>query len=163
MEEPIYFYSKTGPFYELSNFSPYGFEAEGAYWPTVEHFFQASKFADPAYWERIRRAPTPREARALGQSRAQPIRPDWDDIREAVMLKALRLKFERPELKALLLATGTRALVEASPFDHFWGAGQDGSGQNRLGRLLEELREQLRKQCAREAADGAAPSKSKPR
>lgn len=59
------------------------------------------------------------------------------------MLKALRLKFQRAELKAILLGTGERALVEASPFDHFWGAGQDGSGQNRLGRLLEQVRREL--------------------
>lgn len=143
MDEPIYFYTKTGPFFELSNFAPYGFEAEGAYWPTVEHYFQAQKFSDPDYRERIRRTSTPREARALGQSRTVPIRTDWESVREEIMFEALRLKFQRPELKALLLGTGARPLVEASPFDHFWGIGQDGSGQNRLGRLLEKLRQQL--------------------
>lgn len=143
MLEPIYFYTKTGPFYELSNFAPYGFEAEGVYWPTVEHFFQAQKFTDPSYRERVRIASTPREARTLGQSRAVPIRADWDSAREELMFKALSLKFQRRELQALLLITGSRPLVEASPFDHFWGAGQDGSGQNRLGHLLEQVRLQL--------------------
>lgn len=143
VDEPIYFYTKTGPFYELSNFAPYGFESDGLYWPTVEHYFQAQKFTDSAYRERIRKAANPREARVLGQNRAVRIRAEWDAIREEVMFEALCLKFQRPELKALLLGTGQRPLVEASPFDYFWGAGQDGSGQNRLGRLLEQLRQQL--------------------
>jgi len=143
VNEPIYFYTKSGPFYELSNFSPFGFEHAGAYWPTVEHYFQAQKFEDPGYRERIRNAHSPRDARTLGQSRQVPIRPDWESIREEIMLTALRLKFLRAELKAMLLGTGDRALVEASPFDYFWGAGQDGSGQNRLGRLLEQVRQEL--------------------
>lgn len=141
--EPVYFYTKNDPFYELSNFSPFGFECDSVYWPTVEHFFQAQKFLDPEHRERIRRASSPRDARALGQSRATPIRADWEAVREDVMYRALRLKFQRPELLALLLGTVGRPLVEASPFDHFWGAGQDGSGQNRLGHLLERLRQEL--------------------
>lgn len=142
-QDPIYFYTKNDPFYELSNFAPFGFECDSVYWPTVEHFFQAQKFLDPEHRERIRRASSPRDARALGQSRAIPIRADWEAVREDVMYQALRLKFRRLELQALLLSTGTRPLIEASPFDHFWGAGQDGSGQNRLGLLLERLRQEL--------------------
>lgn len=142
-QDPIYFYTKNDPFYELSNFAPFGFEFDGAYWPTVEHFFQAQKFLDPEHRERIRRASSPRDARALGQSRDVPIRADWEAVREDVMYQALRLKFQRPELQARLLSTNDRPLVEASPFDHFWGAGQDGSGQNRLGHLLERLRQEL--------------------
>ena len=144
MLEPLYFYTKSGPHFALSNFAPYGLEAEGAYWPTVEHFFQAQKFLDSAYRERIRKASSPKDARALGQSRAFPIRADWDKVRDAVMLQALRLKFARPALREALLATGERPLVEASPFDHYWGAGQDGSGQNRLGVLLQAVRAELR-------------------
>jgi ribA/ribD-fused uncharacterized protein len=144
MNEPIYFYTKTGLFFELSNFAPFGFEAEGVYWPTVEHYFQAQKFLDDTYRERIRKASTPRDARGLGQSREFPLRPNWDGVREEVMFRALRMKFRHPELRALLVNTGSRTLVEASPFDYFWGAGQDGSGLNRLGRLLEQLRAELR-------------------
>lgn len=57
MLEPIYFYTKTNPFFELSNFAPFGLEAEGVYWPTVEHYFQAQKFTDVGHQERIRKAP----------------------------------------------------------------------------------------------------------
>ena len=142
--DPIYFYTKSMPYWGLSNFCPPGFEIDGKYWPTVEHFYQASKFDDPAYMERIRRAQTAKEARALGQSRENALREDWVAVREEIMLRALRRKFASPEAKKLLLSTGDRMLVESSPFDHFWGSGRDGTGENRLGHLLMRVRNELR-------------------
>jgi len=108
MDEPLYFYTKTMPFLGLSNFSPPGVELNGIYWPTVEHFFQAQKFAEPDARERIRQAATPKEARSLGQSRAFELRSDWDEVREEMMLRGLRLKFRNPAARELLLSTGTR-------------------------------------------------------
>ncbi len=143
MSDPIYFYTKTMPYWGLSNFSPPGFEADGVYWPTVEHYFQAKKFLDAKTQERIRRALTPKNARELGQSRSFTLRPCWDEMREEIMLSALRLKFTQPEARAVLLSTGDRMLVESSPFDYFWASGQDGSGQNRLGHLLMRVRREL--------------------
>jgi len=138
--EPVYFYTRSMPWFELSNFCPPGLEDGGAYWPTVEHYFQAQKFSDAAHRERIRRAAMPKDARELGRSRVHPIREDWDVARESVMLHALRIKFAKGPPRELLLSTGERPLVEASPMDYFWGAGQDGSGLNRLGILLQQVR-----------------------
>ena len=59
----IYFYTTTDDFGFFSNFSRHGFELDGEYWPTVEHYFQAQKFAGTRYEAQIRRAPTPKEAR----------------------------------------------------------------------------------------------------
>jgi ribA/ribD-fused uncharacterized protein len=67
MRKPIYFFSESDPYFELSNFSPHGFAVDGAHWPTVEHYFQAQKFEDAAYRERIRNAASPQRAKALGQ------------------------------------------------------------------------------------------------
>ena len=146
MSKTIYFYRKTGAYYEFSNFSPYGFAIDGTDWPTVEHYFQAQKFHDRAYRERIRTCRLPRQARYLGQTREYPLRDDWDAIREEVMLQALRFKFEVQKLRSLLLGTGDRMLVERSPYDYFWGAGKDGSGKNRLGELLMLVRIEIRKE-----------------
>lgn len=143
MSTTIYFYSSKEPYFEFSNFFPCSLELDGAFWPTVEHYFQAAKFSDFDYREQIRMSATPWDARTLGQSRALPIRPDWNAVRVEVMLKALRLKFQRPELRALLLSTGTYELVENSPHDAFWGAGPHGRGQNMLGRLLMRVRAEL--------------------
>ncbi len=144
--EPVYFYSKTTAYYELSNSSPHGFQLDGVFWPTVEHYFQAQKFpSDPAYKEKIRKARTPKEAKSLGHSRKVPLRLDWEQIKEKVMRKGLRAKFtSHPGLATLLLGTGRRQLIENAPSDYYWGCGCDGSGKNRLGILLMELRTALR-------------------
>lgn len=47
------------------------------------------------------------------------------------------------KLRDLLLSTNSKNLIEASPYDYYWGCGNDGSGQNRLGKLLMELRLEL--------------------
>lgn len=143
VSDPLYFYTKAMPFWGLSNFSPPGVDEDGIYWPTVEHYFQAQKFSDSIIREKIRKAISPKDARVLGQSREYIIRSDWDAVREQVMLHALRLKFQNSQAKALLLSTGNRPLVEASPYDYYWAAGQDGTGLNRLGRLLEQVRTEL--------------------
>ena len=143
MTDPLYFYTKTMPFWGLSNFAPPGIEVDGFYWPTIEHYFQAQKFEDVSLRDRIRRAETPKAARELGQSRRYPVRADWDSVREDVMLLAMRLKFKIPSARELLLSTGTRELVESSPYDYYWACGKDGTGLNRLGCLLMQVRAEL--------------------
>ncbi len=145
-DEPIYFYAKFDPFYEFSNFAPHGLTVDGVYWPTAEHYFQAQKFHDAAYRERIRQARTPKEAKALGQSRKMPLRADWEAVKEEVMLVALRGKFVHRKLKRLLLDTGRRPLIEHAPSDYYWGCGKDGSGKNRLGTLLMQVRAELQEE-----------------
>jgi len=147
MSEPIYFYSKTTEYSELSNFAPFGFEDEGVYWPTAEHYFQAQKFPGAEhteYREKICRAKTPRDAKTLGRTRRIAIRSDWDDVKDGIMLYALRKKFACKELRQLLLGTGDRPLVEDSPSDTYWGRGRSGDGKNRLGQLLMQVRAELR-------------------
>ncbi len=132
----------------LSNFHRAGFTLDGADWPTVEHYYQAQKFAgtppaDAAWVEAIRQAESPRLAKEMGRSAEHPLRPDWETVKERVILKALVAKFvQNPELALRLFATFYR-LVEASPDDAWWGEGPDGTGENRLGRLLMAVRETL--------------------
>ncbi len=45
----------------------------------------------------------------------------------------------------MLLDTGDAALIEASPYDHFWDCGASGTGLNMLGTILMETREALRR------------------
>lgn len=144
MANPIYFFRKDQPYSELSNFAPFGFEEGGVRWPSVEHYFQAQKFRNPEYQERIRLAHSPMEAKALGQTRHVSIRDDWESVKESIMEHALRLKFRDQKLKSLLLATKNRPLIEDSPYDRYWGAGRDRKGKNRLGVLLMEIRSEIR-------------------
>jgi hypothetical protein len=143
---PIEFYSKIPAYREFSNFFPSAFDLDGKQWPTVEHYFQAQKFTStPEYQEEIRLAKTPEKAKNFGGSREKPIRADWDQVREDVMKKAIKAKFtQNTDLKALLLSTGNRPLVEANPTDSYWGYGRTKKGKNRMGILLQQLRDELR-------------------
>ena len=60
------------------------------------------------------------------------------------MREALRAKFtQHAALRELLLATGDALLVEHTKNDAYWGDGGDGTGLNRLGKLLMVLRHDL--------------------
>jgi len=137
---------RTGEVYgEFSNFSAHPFTLKGREWPTSEHYFQAQKFAGTEHEEVIRLANSPMVAARLGRERTRPLRADWEVVKEDVMRTALRAKFEQhPPLAAKLLATGETVLVEHTANDSYWGDGGNGSGKNRLGHLLMELRAQLR-------------------
>jgi hypothetical protein len=123
-----------------------GFELDGEHWPTVEHYFPAAKFfgTDDAWAEQIRQTATPARAKSMGRSREHPLRRDWEHGKDGVMRKAVRAKFEaHADLREQLLATGDEELVEDSPTDDYWGRGRRGTGKNRLGRILMEVREVL--------------------
>jgi hypothetical protein len=139
----IEFFDKDQPYFEFSNFARFGFHLDGHYWPTVEHYYQAAKFNEENSKARIRQAATPGEAKQLGRCLA-PLRPDWTDVKEAVMLSALHAKFKPVQMRQLLLETQQSELLEASPYDNYWGTGEDGKGQNRLGKLLMQVRDELR-------------------
>ncbi|MGF1578761.1 MAG: NADAR family protein [Gemmataceae bacterium] len=140
----IYFYSKTDDYYWLSNFSKHGFQLDGEYWPTVEHYFQAQKFPGSEQASKIRKARTPRDAKKFGRDRSEPLREDWEDVKDDVMRSAVLQKFKtHQELQEMLLATGNEELVENAPSDYYWGCGADGTGKNRLGEILMEIRAQF--------------------
>lgn len=142
----IYFYgARHIPYGCFSNFSPHGFELDGVWWPTSEHYFQAQKFARTPFADQIRQAPTPHEAAKMGRRRSLPLRPDWEAIKDQVMLQGVLRKFEtHPDIRAVLLATEEELLVENAPRDYYWGCGADGSGQNKLGQVLMTVRAVLR-------------------
>ena len=57
---------------------------------------------------------------------------------------AVRKKFQtHPELRKLLIETGEQEIVENAPGDYYWGCGADGSGRNKLGIILQEIRSEL--------------------
>jgi hypothetical protein len=103
------------------------------------------KFAGTAYMGTIRKATSPTIAARLGRSRKQPLRKDWEHVKEDVMYRAVLAKFtQNDDLRAILLDTGEALLVEHTANDAYWGDGGDGSGRNRLGHILMRVREELR-------------------
>ena len=153
---PIYFYTAAGEYGCLSNFSRHGFELGGCYWPTAEHYFQAQKFAGTDYEMHVARASTAKEALTRGRVRTVPLRADWEAVKDVVMRAAVGRKFEtHADIRAVLLGTGDEALVENAP-GYYWGCGADGTGLNRLGQILMDVRARLRRQEAEpsDAPDG---------
>lgn len=143
----IYFYSALEePYGVFSNFSPHGFEIDGVYYKTCEHFFQAMKFIDsPPDMEAVRRTSTPKFAASVGRDRRRPLRADWESVKDDVMRQGVLRKFEtHADLQELLLATGDEDIAENAPGDYYWGTGADGTGKNRLGIILMETRGILR-------------------
>ena len=143
---PVYFYNtKENPYGCFTNFSRHGFELDGDWWTTSEHYFQAQKFAGTPHAEEIRKLLTPREAFNQAHKLNHLVRSDWLQIRDDVMRKVVERKFEfNAGIRSVLLSTGDALLVEDYPSDSYWGCGGDRKGKNMLGKILMEVREKLR-------------------
>jgi N-glycosidase YbiA len=144
---PILFYgTKEIPYGCFSNFSAHPFTLENQTWRTSEHYFQAMKFLP--HWDHIkaiREMPSPMQAAKAGRSRARPLRPDWEAVKDDIMRVAVLAKFEQnPHIAKILLETGDEELIENTTKDHYWGIGSTGTGLNMLGKILMETREKLR-------------------
>jgi len=141
--------SFRGEFGFLSNFHPCKVMLSGTDYPSVEHAFQAGKTRSPTERLKILNAPTPGEARRLGQE--VDLRPDWEDVKIVLMKFLVRKKFNRdPVLAQQLLDTGDAELIEGNHWkDRFWGVYR-GKGRNHLGKILMEVRAELREKANQE-------------
>ena len=142
----IKFYRTKEQYGSFSNFSRHGFQLDGKFWPTSEHYFQAQKFHEfIEYEERVRLAPTPKEAANIGRDRSLPLRKDWEQVKDSIMRKGVLQKFKTHEdIRKILLSTGLEEIIEDSPIDYYWGIGATGTGRNMLGRILMEVRAELK-------------------
>lgn len=131
-----------GPYAFLSNFYPSIVTGpSGLVCETVEHAYQAWKSVDPQIQRRIAGAKTAVLARRKGN--AVKLRSDWESMRLGVMKNLLDQKFQPgTELGNRLLETEPNEIVEGNNWhDQFWG--DDGGGENWLGRLLMVRRSEL--------------------
>ena len=141
---PIFFYSKSPEYGWLSNFSEHPLFLDNVNWPTVEHFYQAQKYAGTEAAIRIQQADSALKARKIGQDRSLTARVDWEHVKIEVMQRAIRAKFEQNrQLQRQLLATGNEELIHQSGSDRYWGRSQDGIGDNHLGVIIMEVRNSL--------------------
>jgi ribA/ribD-fused uncharacterized protein len=144
----------------LSQWWPASFISDGAYL-SAEHFMMAGKallFGDIRTAERIRQAPDPAVAKALGREVAGFDEQRWAGCRFDMVVAGNLAKFgQHPGLREFLLGTGDRVLAEASARDTIWGielaADDDRAarpehwrGLNLLGFALMEVRHRLKAQ-----------------
>lgn len=140
----IYFYKINEEYGCFSNFAHYGFELDGKWWMTSEHYFQAQKFYNTKYEEIIRLLDNPMKAAEMGRNRNLPLRKDWEEVKDGIMKKAVLEKFKQnKEICKVLFSTGEENIVERTTNDYYWGCGKDGSGKNMLGIILMEVRKEL--------------------
>jgi len=143
----------------LSQWWPTAFTVDGLTYASAEHFMMAAKalmFGDGEAADRIRAAPDPGMAKALGRQVRGFDEQRWAERRFDLVVAGNLAKFgQHPDLRDFLLGTSGRVLVEASPRDRIWGtglaAGDEHSaspeywpGLNLLGFALMEVRHQLR-------------------
>lgn len=130
---------------EFKNTSPHGIMLDGEHWRSAEHYVQAQRFSCSEIQEQVRESAYPFSAKTIAREHPEALRGDWNEIRNAVVEKAMRTKFNsHPELSEKLCATGEAEIIEASAMSHHWGAGADGLGKNILGRILMKIRQDLR-------------------
>jgi|ERR1051326_1585952 ribA/ribD-fused uncharacterized protein len=133
-----------GPYSFLSNFFPAKVLLDGYEFASVEHAYQAAKTFDAAQRALIACTKSPVSAKRLG--RKITMRPDWDRVKESVMLDLLRQKFQIPQLRQYLLETHNARLIEGNWWnDTYWGV-CNGKGLNRLGVLLMQIRGEIQHQ-----------------
>jgi ribA/ribD-fused uncharacterized protein len=142
----------------LSQWWPAAFTVDGLVYRSAEHFMMAAKAllsGDAETAARIRQAPHPGAAKALGRQVRGFCEQVWAERRFEVVVAGNLAKFgQHPDLGKFLLDTGDRVLVEASPQDRIWGIGlaadddratvpEQWLGLNLLGFALMEVRHRL--------------------
>ncbi len=146
----IRFYGKSNiKYWPFSNFYHAVINVDGIEWSDNEHFFQASKFmkTDPAYAEQIRLTPRPRIAFYLGQNQDGLYikHPQWEIFKDDVMRFVVGIKVvQHSHIASLLDSTDEHYIVEASPFDNYFGEGRNRKGCNMLGQIWMEVRSRVR-------------------
>lgn len=134
------------------------FEVEGIIYKTAEHWMMAKKaelFEDTAILEKIIACKSPAEAKKLGREVKNYEEQKWLDFRFQIVKEGNLHKFnQNNDLKKMLLNTGNKILVKASPVDAIWGIGMASDhkycthpekwrGLNLLGFALMEVRDEL--------------------
>ncbi len=134
------------------------FESDGNQFQTAEHFMMYHKamlFGDTSTASQVLAADNPGKAKSFGRMVQGFNESKWLEHRFEIVVKANLAKFSsHPDLKAFLLNTADRVLVEASPVDKIWGVGlaMDNpvienpnlwKGLNLLGFALMDVRDQL--------------------
>lgn len=123
----------------LSNMYPTPLKINGLCFSCAEAAFQSFKTTDPEIRKKFQFITGP-EAKRLG--RKVELRPDWNEIRIAVMREVLKCKLKHyPSIYGVIAhaANTPGGVVEENTWnDTFWGV-CNGRGENHLGKLLKEL------------------------
>jgi ribA/ribD-fused uncharacterized protein len=160
-DQYVFFWGDDDPF---SNFypaqTPITFGGKVITFRTSEHAFMYTKamyFSDSETADLVLKASHPLNAKKLGRQVKNFNDELWTMVSMNAMFDANWGKYSSNDhLKTVLLETGDKIIVEASPYDRIWGVGlgendpkildqKQWRGQNKLGKVLMKVREKLRK------------------
>ncbi len=149
MSNEIKFCLPVGKYYFLSPLSdfPIKMMVDGREYtfPTVEHYYQAMKFyADDSRFGVILSFKNPDDARLITKTPEYKVnrRIGFDDMKFSIMENGLRAKFtQNKDAADLLLSTGDAMLIKSCDVCYKCGFGR--GGNNRLGKMLMQIREEL--------------------
>jgi len=134
-------------------------DVHGEMYSCAEQYMMAEKariFGDTESRAKIMAATDPREMQAIGRTVKGYDQEVWDKVKYHIVCLGNLYKFtQNKDLRELLLATGNRILVEASPVDMIWGVGlheddpliedkNNWKGKNLLGCALGRVRSSIR-------------------
>ena len=143
-ETAVYFY--TPRYYAFDSFSAFAVELWDKVFPTAEHAYQWKKFnfSESSTAELIFAARSARDTKVVADLHKDEVSPEWDKVKLSIMEEILRAKLiQHEKVGALLLETVGKDIIENSPTDSFWGIGENGTGENHLGKLWMKLRTEL--------------------
>ena len=119
---------------------------------------KADCFGDEETYKEILAATTQAEIKRLGRAVKNFDEDEWNIHKCDIVFRGNWRKFQQnPDLKHILLSTGVRLLVEASPKDAVWGIGMDANsarrtphylwpGENLLGMALMKVRRAIKEE-----------------
>jgi ribA/ribD-fused uncharacterized protein len=155
LPEILFFFSKEPENKEFSNFYETEFELDGVKYKSAEHAYQGIKaktFGDEEAFEKILKTKSAQSAKAAGKKVKDFKDETWKEKKDEVMKTVLRAKFtQNLELRKKLLDSGDKVIANADSRDKYWGIGTSVNttmakdpakwkGENKLGKMLEELR-----------------------
>ena len=149
------FFTRNSPF---SNHFPSPFKINGESFNCLEQFLMVEKartFDDQEAVHKIMAEKLPAKQKQAGKSIKGFDKHVWEQVAENKVFSGLLAKFEQnPICKDMLIDTANNIIIEANPYDKFWGAGvslysadlwniNQHPGKNIMGKLLVRVREHL--------------------
>lgn len=112
---------------------------DGIVYKSSEHYYMSEKTTDDRKRLEIMNASSAADVKSLGKK--VKLRSDWvEKYKNQSMMCGLIAKFDIPEMRDKLVATGNEYLEETNTWDDvYWGV-CDGVGKNMLGRMLMFIR-----------------------
>jgi ribA/ribD-fused uncharacterized protein len=125
----------------LSNFFPVEITLDGTVYQSVEHAFMSAK-SDSEEWKKFCSDPNVKAGYVKKKSREVKLIDGWDSVKMGIMKECLTQKFSKNPFRAKLIETGDVYIQEGNWWnDKIWGVClKTGEGENRLGRLIMDIR-----------------------